>query len=83
MGNAISKLCKKMSNPIKAYEKRKTMKIYKELTLKAAEKNPELVVWPEASTPFYYGLDPTGAKYIQELAKTLKRDVEQDNFVSQ
>jgi hypothetical protein len=35
MGNAISKLCKKMSNPIKEYEKRKTMKIYKEQVLQA------------------------------------------------
>ena len=33
MGNAISKLCKKMSNPIKEYEKRKTMKIYKEVVM--------------------------------------------------
>jgi hypothetical protein len=33
MGNAISKLCKKLSNPIKEYEKRKTMKIYKEVVM--------------------------------------------------
>jgi len=35
MGNAISKLCKKMSNPIKEYEKRKTMKIYKEVVMRS------------------------------------------------
>ena len=35
MGNAISKLCKKISNPIKEYEKRKTMKIYKEQVLQS------------------------------------------------
>ena len=54
----------------KNFYQQPTMKIYKELTLQAAEKNPELVVWPEASTPFYYGLDPTGTKYIQDLART-------------
>ena len=47
-----------------------TMKIYKELTLQAAEEKPELVVWPEAATPFYYSLDPSGTKYVQDLAKT-------------
>ena len=47
-----------------------TMKIYKELTLQAVEGKPELVVWPEAATPFYYGLDPSGTKYVQDLAKT-------------
>ena len=35
MGNAISKLCKKMSNPIKEYEKRKTMKIYREVVMRS------------------------------------------------
>jgi hypothetical protein len=35
MGNAISKLCKKISNPIKEYEKRKTMKIYKEVVMRS------------------------------------------------
>jgi len=44
MGNAISKLCKNMSNPIKAYEKRKTMKIYKEVVMNAdVEENVEFI----------------------------------------
>ncbi len=54
----------------KNFYQQPTMKIYKKLTLKAAEKKPELIVWPEAATPFYYGLDPTGTKYIQDLART-------------
>jgi len=46
-----------------------TMEFYKELTLEAAKKKPELIVWPEATTPFYYGLDPIGTKYVQDLAR--------------
>jgi hypothetical protein len=47
MGNAISKLCKNMSNPIKAYEKRKTMKIYKEVVMNAdPEENVEFIPDP-------------------------------------
>ena len=48
---------------------RATMEFYKELTLKAATKKPELIVWPEAATPFYYSLDPIGTKYVQDLAR--------------
>ena len=47
-----------------------TMEVYKELTLKAANEKPELIVWPEAATPFYYSLDPVGTKYVQDLARS-------------
>ena len=45
-----------------------TMEIYKELTLQAAKQKPELIVWPEAATPFYYDIDPLGTKYVKDLA---------------
>jgi apolipoprotein N-acyltransferase len=52
----------------KLYQKQ-IMEIYKELTLQGAKKKPELIVWPEAATPFYFSLDPDGTKYIQDLAR--------------
>ena len=33
MGNSMSKFCKRLSHPLRAYERRKTMKIYKEVVL--------------------------------------------------
>ena len=48
-----------------------TMKFYKDLTMKAANENPELIIWPEAAIPFYYSLDPNGTKFIQDLARTV------------
>jgi hypothetical protein len=33
MGNSMSKFCKKISHPLREYERRKTMKIYKEQVL--------------------------------------------------
>ena len=47
-----------------------TMTFYKELTLLAAKEKPELIIWPEATVPFYYGLDPLGTKYVQDIART-------------
>ena len=35
MGNTISKFCKTLSHPIREYERRKTMKIYKEVVLQS------------------------------------------------
>ena len=36
MGNLMSKLCKILTHPIKEYERKKTLKIYKEIV-----QNPE------------------------------------------
>jgi len=35
MGNTISKFCKSLSHPVREYERRKTMKIYREQVLQA------------------------------------------------
>ena len=35
MGNSMSKFCKKISHPLREYERRKTMKIYKEQVLQS------------------------------------------------
>mgnify|MGYP001192060618 FL=1 len=35
MGNSMSKFCKTLSHPLRAYERRKTMKIYKEVVLQS------------------------------------------------
>jgi apolipoprotein N-acyltransferase len=32
----------------------KTIEIYRDLSLQAAQQNPELIIWPEAATPFYF-----------------------------
>ncbi|SVA70077.1 uncharacterized protein METZ01_LOCUS122931 [marine metagenome] len=53
----------------KLYQKQ-TMEIYKKLTMQAATEKPELVIWPEAATPFYYSLDPVGTNYVQDIAKS-------------
>ena len=37
---------------------------YRHLTLKAAQDQPDLIVWPEAVTPFYFQQDEPGARFI-------------------
>lgn len=34
-----------------------TIKKYGSLSLEAAQKNPDLIIWPETALPFYYGRD--------------------------
>lgn len=36
------------------------------LTEKTAQEQPDLVVWPEAVTPFYFELDETGTRQVRE-----------------
>jgi apolipoprotein N-acyltransferase len=48
----------------------KVFDTYSNLTLKAGEAKPDLIVWPEAATPFYYQLDRTGTTRVNKLAGT-------------
>jgi apolipoprotein N-acyltransferase len=40
---------------------------YKRLTLKALEQKPDLVVWPETATPFYFGGSGDNEKRTEDL----------------
>ncbi len=44
---------------------------YKELTLKAAERSPSLIVWPETAVPFFFGADMVRSADLVEFQKGL------------
>ncbi len=48
----------------------KVFDTYSKLTLKAGESAVDLIVWPEAATPFYYHLDPIATEKVNQLAQT-------------
>ena len=43
---------------------------YARLTQKAAAAQPDLVVWPEAAVPFFYGFDAEGSKKVDAIVDT-------------
>jgi apolipoprotein N-acyltransferase len=45
---------------------------YRKLTLKAAQFDPDLIVWPEAAIPFYYSLDKKNSASITDIVRTTK-----------
>jgi apolipoprotein N-acyltransferase len=45
---------------------------YKKLSLKAAQSQPDLIVWPEAAIPFYYSLDKKNSALINNIVQTTK-----------
>lgn len=47
---------------------------YKDLSLKAAEENPDLIVWPETATPFYFLLDALLTRMVLEGIKDAGTD---------
>ena len=59
-------------NPV--YQK-VVMNKYKELTLKAAQSKPQLIVWPETATPFFYNQNQAGTQFVKDLARKTKTPV--------
>ncbi len=51
-----------------AYRK-EVMRRYRDLTLQAAVFKPDLMVWPEAVTPFFFGRDFSGTQYVLETVR--------------
>lgn len=47
------------------------MRIYKELTEKAAESTPSLVIWPETAVPFYFGYDTAHSRDLVEFQRRI------------
>jgi apolipoprotein N-acyltransferase len=47
------------------------MATYKELTLKAAEASPSVIVWPETAVPFFFMADKTYSENLIEFQKKL------------
>jgi len=47
------------------------MRIYKELTAKAALSNPSLIIWPETSVPFYFGYDTARSRDLVEFQRKM------------
>ena len=45
------------------------MNKYRDLTLKAAQSQPHLIVWPETAMPFYYNQYPAGTEFVKDLAR--------------
>ena len=48
------------------------MRRYRNLTLKAAVFKPDLIVWPEAVTPFFLGRDAAGTQYVIETVRQMR-----------
>ncbi|MBW2061901.1 MAG: apolipoprotein N-acyltransferase [Deltaproteobacteria bacterium] len=45
------------------------LKTYQDLTLRAAEENPWLIIWPEAATPFFFLKEQGGTTWLKALVK--------------
>ncbi|MBW2021262.1 MAG: apolipoprotein N-acyltransferase [Deltaproteobacteria bacterium] len=49
----------------------KTMELYETLTRAAASSNPDLVIWPETATPFFFQANEPMAKRVVALSQEL------------
>ena len=59
-------------NPV--YQK-VVMSKYRDLTLKAVQSKPQLIVWPETATPFFYNQHHSGTKFVNNLARKTKTPI--------
>jgi len=59
-------------NPL--YQKQVINK-YRDLTLKAAQSKPDLIVWPETALPFYYNQHPAGTQFVNDLAQQVQTPI--------
>ncbi len=48
------------------------MAIYRTLTIRAVANKPDLIVWPEAATPFFYSIDKRDTEKLNTLVKQVK-----------
>jgi apolipoprotein N-acyltransferase len=48
---------------------------YRDLTLKAAQSKPQLIVWPETALPFYYNRHAFGTEFVNGLARQTKTPI--------
>ena len=48
------------------------MQRYSKLTLKAGAVQPEMIVWPEAAIPFYFGVDDSGTAFLLDVVRASK-----------
>jgi apolipoprotein N-acyltransferase len=46
-----------------------TLQIYRDLTQKADEKTPELVIWPETAVPFFFPFDQPFSPSVRNVAR--------------